>query len=127
VSRYLAKGDFVYRERKPLNLVNGDGARVTDIDGRVLIDAEACNGAASLGYDRTILEEAIGISGGLPAAPSFCETPLRTTCAEKLCTVIDSELNCSGKVAFELGGAQGVELALKIASLNRPYSMDVRG
>ncbi|WP_203072153.1 aminotransferase class III-fold pyridoxal phosphate-dependent enzyme [Falsiroseomonas ponticola] len=116
---FLGKGDFVYRGHFVPIFHSGSGATLTDANGRRYLDAEAANGAAAFGYDQTILAEACAILGELPLLPSFCESALRLDYAEQIANWIEAQTGVRGRVAFDLGGAQGIELAVKIAAFNR--------
>lgn len=91
---------------------------LVDAEGRRFLDAEAANGTVALGYDRTILADAQALAAPLPALPSFVESELRLDAARALVQWFRQALDAPGRVAFELGGAQGIELALKIARAN---------
>lgn len=112
--RWLAAGDFTYREPPVPVIVGSEGRSLVDAAGRRLLDAEAANGGAILGYDATILDAAIKRVRRLPAVPSFSETALRVDVTRRLCSLVDDVCGTSGRVAVELGGAQGIELAMKI-------------
>ena len=119
MSDYLAKGDFVYRDLlSPPIFVKSNGSRLIDDKGVVYIDLEAANGTVGLGYDPDLFNAAVSSVSALPSIPSFCETPYRLDAGKKISDLFRKEYACEGKVAFELGGAQGVELAIKIARLN---------
>ena len=114
-SDWISKGDFVYRSKNPPIFRRSYGPYLEDIQGKKYFDAEAANGAALLGYDHSILEEAVAKIHGMPSLPSFAESELRLQVAEKIGTMIYKETNQRGQIAFEIGGAQAIELAAKIA------------
>jgi 4-aminobutyrate aminotransferase-like enzyme len=116
---FLGAGDFTYRGDFVPRFVAGEGSRLTDVDGRVYVDAEAANGTVSLGYDRTLLEEAARSAMSMPALPSFCESELRLKVADRLASEVSRAVGVPGRVSFEVGGAQGIELAMKIVATNR--------
>jgi len=118
---FLAAGDLTYRGGPAPVFVAASGSRLTDAEGRVYIDAEAANGAAGLGYDAQLLHEAATRAGELPGLPSFCESRLRIELAQQLEQTISAAAGAPGRVAFELGGAQGIELAMKVVAANRPW------
>jgi len=117
-SDVLARGDFVYRHSNVPIIVAATGSQLLDAEGRVYLAAEAANGTAGLGFDHTILEQSLEKVRALPAVPSFCETDLRRQVAHKICQLMYDATGERGRVCFELGGAQGVELALKVARAN---------
>ena len=117
MSEYLAKGDFVYRSKRHLSVVTARNSMLTTVDGRQILDLEAANGAALLGYDQSILESAVARASRIPAAPSVVETDLREEVADSLGELLYRETGRTGRLSFELGGAQGIELALKIAAV----------
>lgn len=115
---YVAHGDFVYRQRFVPMFVKAYGPILEDSQGYRYFDAEAANGTASLGFDSTVLEESLPKLRKLPSIPSFCETDIRLKVAERIGQYLKKITKQSGRVAFELGGAQGIELALKIVRSN---------
>jgi 4-aminobutyrate aminotransferase-like enzyme len=118
---FLGAGDFTYRSESVPRFVAGHGSRLKDTDGRSYVDAEAANGTASLGYDAQILEEAARATAALPALPSFCESELRLRVAARLEAEVSRAVGVPGRISFEVGGAQGIELAMKIVASNRDW------
>lgn len=119
IPRFLGAGDFTYRtDRVPVHCW-AQGSRLRDEDGETYVDAEAANGTVGLGYDSSLLEEAVATTGALPALPSFCESRLRLEVARELERLVCSAVGSPGRISFELGGAQGIELAMKIVAANR--------
>ena len=118
VPRFLGAGDFVYRSQPVPVFQDAHGTRLRDADGRTYIDAEGANGTTALGYDPTLLQEAMERVARLPALPSFCESSLRLEVAERLERHVARSTGCDGRVTFEVGGAQGIELAMKIVAAN---------
>jgi 4-aminobutyrate aminotransferase-like enzyme len=115
---FLARGDFVYRHPEVPTFVSAEGAILEDAEGRRYLDAEAANGTANLGFDSSIIHSAVTRLGGLPGLPSFCESALRLSVAERIARMMHEATGLPGRVAFELGGAQGVELATKVVRSN---------
>ncbi|KKS98066.1 MAG: class III aminotransferase [Candidatus Gottesmanbacteria bacterium GW2011_GWA2_43_14] len=122
---YLAHGDFVYRHFPVPVFVKAEGPSLIDEQGYKYFAAEAANGTTSLGFDRTLISEAVGKSHKTPSIPSFCETDIRKKVASRLGRKMREITSKEGKIAFELGGAQGMELALKIAKVNTKKSIFV--
>lgn len=122
---FLAHGDFVYRHELVPVFSKASGPILEDINGYKYFDAEAANGTAVLGFDNSILKEALKDINDLPSIPSFCETKIRLKVAEKLAKKINEITGVNGKIAFELGGAQGLELALKVVKSNTKKSQFV--
>lgn len=118
---FIGAGDFTYRNRYVPRFVAGKGSRLEDADGRTYVDAEAANGTVSLGYDAQILEEAARAAAWMPALPSFCESELRLRVAERLEAEVSRAVGVPGRISFEVGGAQGIELAMKIVAANRGW------
>lgn len=114
----VATGDFVYRHDNVPIITRSYGSVLEDSAGRRYLDAEAANGTAGLGFDSSILENALSSLRCLPTVPSFCETDIRLRVAAKLANNLNTATGLIGKVSFELGGAQGMELALKIVRAN---------
>lgn len=114
----LAHGDFVYRHATVPIFRRAEGALLYDCEDRAYIDVEAANGTAALGFDASILKEAVSRIEHLPISPSFCETDVRIKTATRIADLMYEATGLRGRVAFELGGAQGVELALKVVKLN---------
>lgn len=121
VPEFLGAGDFVYRGHPVPRFVGGEGCRLTDAEGNVYVDGEAANGTLALGYDRELLHAASAGSAALPALPSFCESDLRLKVAERLANDVSEATGHPGRVSFEVGGAQGIELAMKIVACNRGW------
>jgi len=119
--RFLGAGDFTYRGGPVPRFVAGDGSRLFDADGRAYVDAEAANGTVALGYDPKIIEGASRATAALPALPSFCESDLRVKVAQRLETEVSRAVGAPGRISFEVGGAQGIELAMKIVAANRGW------
>ena len=118
---FIGKGDFVYRNGDdPAVFVRAFGSRLVDLKGLTYLDAEAANGTVGLGYDPDLLEDAIHRVRELPGAPSFVESAIRLRVAQRLAARFERATGLKGRVTFELGGAQAMELALKIAKANRP-------
>lgn len=114
--RPVGEGDFVYRGNGPFPIFTGGvGSRLRDIENRLYLDMEAANGGLALGYDASLLRQSVERSIGMPALPSFLESELRLRVAAKIVALFQRELGLSGRVAFDVGGAQGIELALKVA------------
>ncbi len=122
---FLAQSDFVYRHSHVPVFVKAQGAILEDSEGLRYFCADAANGTSSLGFDKTILEEAVKKVNQISSIPSFCETKIRMRVAERLGKKIERVTGKKGKVAFELGGAQGIELALKMVKLNNKKSQFV--
>ena len=115
----LAAGDLVYRTPPRVRFVRAQGVRLYDTAGRPYLDAEACNGAAALGYDAELVQEAGRRASVLPALPSFCESELRVRVLQRLEALFSELTGVPGRVAVELGGAQGIEMALRIVAAHR--------
>lgn len=115
VANWIGKGDFVYRSKNPPIFIRSYGPYLEDTQKRTFFDAEAANGAALLGYNPTLLEKALAKIYTMPSLPSFAESELRLRVAEKVGKLLLKVTKEYGKVAFEVGGAQAIELAMKIA------------
>lgn len=118
-SRNIAPSDFVYRHERPLVIRETKGATLTDVEGCRYLDMEGANGTVSLGYDAGILEEAVYKTRDLTSLPCFCESPVRLRVAGRIASELNALTGTEGRIAFELGGAQAMELALKVV---RSYS-----
>lgn len=114
----LAHGDFIYRHSLVPVLVKASGSILKDSQGHSYLDAEAANGTANLGFDNNILNKALHKISQISAAPSFFETEIREKFAKRLNKRIEGATGCRGRLAFELGGAQGIELAIKVIKSN---------
>lgn len=119
---YLGRGDFVYRHEPVPVFVKAKGCFLEDTDGYRYLDAEAANGTASLGFDGSILTQAVRLAKRIPSMPSFCETSIRLRVGKRIGRLMEASAGCKGRVAFELGGAQGMELALKVVRSNQNKS-----
>ncbi|MEU6073681.1 aminotransferase class III-fold pyridoxal phosphate-dependent enzyme [Micromonospora sp. NPDC047074] len=115
IPAHVGAGNLIYRAAQVPRFVGADGCYLTDADGRRYLDAEAANGTVAWGYDAQILRDALRVCEQLPALPSFCESELRVSVLERLERLFGGVLGASGRVELDLGGAQGMETALRIA------------
>jgi 4-aminobutyrate aminotransferase-like enzyme len=115
----LGAGDLVYRTPPETRMVRAEGVRLWDSTGRPYLDAEAANGAVSFGYDGTLVAEAARRCTALPGLPSFCESEPRVSVLQRLNHRFEAALGRPGRVSVELGGAQGIEMAMRIVAANR--------
>ncbi|MBD9597683.1 aminotransferase class III-fold pyridoxal phosphate-dependent enzyme [Ensifer sp. ENS05] len=113
----VLKGDFVYRA-PPIVVNSARGSRIYS-DTREYVDLQASSGASILGYDNSILSS-IDLTGTMLSKPQTCESETRLRVADILRTKFQAALGKEGRIGFELGGAQGIELALKVAIAARP-------
>lgn len=118
----LVKSDFVYRTHDPLNISSANGASLYSTDGRRYVDLQASSGACSFGYRNDLLATAATRLTTLPSKPQFCESPNRLELAERLQSLIQNSTGKVGRLAFDLGGAQAIEHALKLVSTSKPAS-----
>ncbi|MFF2773857.1 aminotransferase class III-fold pyridoxal phosphate-dependent enzyme [Streptomyces sp. NPDC058052] len=126
VPPFAGAGNLIYRSAVVPRFVRGSGCYLEADDGRRYLDAEAANGTVAWGYDASILQEAARRCLDLPALPSFCESPLRLSVLERLERLFSDVLGTPGRVELDLGGAQGMETALRIAfSANGPGTVVV--
>ncbi|GII65319.1 diaminobutyrate--2-oxoglutarate transaminase [Sphaerisporangium krabiense] len=116
---WIAAGDLVYRTPPEVRFARASGVRLYDEEDHEYVDAEAANGALALGYDRELLRDACERAMDLPALPSFCESGLRLRVLERLAGRFSRALGAPGRVAVELGGAQGIEMAMRVVAANR--------
>lgn len=114
----VAQGDLVYRHGTVPRFVGARGCELVDDAGYRYIDAEASSGTAGLGFDSQIVQRAAERVAAMPVLPSFCESPLRQEVAARLAARLNEATGRAGRIAFELGGAQGIELALKVVRRN---------
>lgn len=115
----VGAGDLVYRSPPDTQMVRADGVRLWDVAGRPYLDAEAANGAAALGYDASILADAAARCAALPGLPSFCESQQRAAVLGRLSDLFERSTGNCGRVSVELGGAQGIEMAMRIVAAHR--------
>jgi adenosylmethionine-8-amino-7-oxononanoate aminotransferase len=100
----------------PVMIVSGEGAHVTDADGRRLVDGVAGLWNVNLGHScepiRRAIREQLDV---LPYYSSFEGTshPLAPKLAQKIVELLDVEE--VGRVFFSSGGSDAVETALKLA------------
>jgi 4-aminobutyrate aminotransferase-like enzyme len=118
--RSVAQGDFVYRYEHVPIFRQAEGSLLVDTAGRRYLDAEAANGTVGLGFDRSILHAAVERCEGIVSLPSFCESELRLKVGTRLASLLGQVTGSEGRVAFELGGAQAVELAMRVVKANTP-------
>jgi 4-aminobutyrate aminotransferase / (S)-3-amino-2-methylpropionate transaminase / 5-aminovalerate transaminase len=72
------------------------------------------------GYDADLVASAAEQWARLPSLPSFLESEHRVRFAARLGQKLSKILGQQGRLAFELGGAQGIELAIRLAALANP-------
>ena len=118
VSGWVARGDLVYSRADVPRFTRSWGVALQDEAGRRYLDAEASSGTSGLGFDSTILTAAAQRAAAMPVLPSFCESPLRQSVAARLAARLRDATGHQGRVAFDLGGAQGIELALRVVRAN---------
>jgi 4-aminobutyrate aminotransferase-like enzyme len=121
-SSVVAHGDFIYRHKPVPIFIESKGTCLKDSEGYRYLSADAANGTANLGFDATILNDSLKKVSRIPSMPSFCETELRLKVADRLVKLLKKATGNTGRVAFELGGAQAVELAYKIVKSNSKKS-----
>jgi len=94
----------------PLYFVNGQGARLRDVDGNEYIDYALAWGPMILGYGHPALVEAIR---GAAARPHCLgeQHELEILVAEKIQQLVP----CAERVAFTSSGSEAVQLALRLA------------
>jgi len=115
----VGAGDLVYRTPPETRMVRAEGVWLWDAAGRPYLDAEAANGALSFGYDSSLVAEAARRCAGLPGLPSFCESEQRVAVLQRLNSRFEAAIGQQGRVSVELGGAQGIEMAMRIVAANR--------
>lgn len=97
-------------------LVSGEGAWVTDIRGRHLLDGFSGLWSVNLGYGRRDITDAVaGQLQALPSASLFgLSHPVAAQLAERIAGCTPGDLD---RVFFSVQGSQAVETALKLARL----------
>ncbi|MGQ0839458.1 aminotransferase class III-fold pyridoxal phosphate-dependent enzyme [Actinokineospora sp.] len=115
----MVAGDLVYRTPPAAVFTRSNGVRLYDVDDREYLDGEAANGALTWGYDAEIVREACLRAMAMPGLPSFCESSLRISVIDRLADRFERAVGVPGRVAVELGGAQGIEMALRIVAAHR--------
>ncbi|WP_328485578.1 aminotransferase class III-fold pyridoxal phosphate-dependent enzyme [Streptomyces zaomyceticus] len=112
---FAGAGNLIYRADRVPRFVRAEGSYLESADGRRYLDAEAANGTVAWGYDKRILHDALAHCENLPALPSFCESDLRLDVLQRLERLFGEATGAPGRVELDLGGAQGMETALRIA------------
>ena len=112
-------GDLVYRTPPDVRFIRSEGVRLYDTSGRAFLDAEAANGAAAFGFDSFLVADAAQRCGQLPGLPSFCESEQRVALLQRLNRRFERTAGRPGRVSVELGGAQGIEMAMRIVAAHR--------
>ncbi|MFC7930725.1 aminotransferase class III-fold pyridoxal phosphate-dependent enzyme [Streptomyces cinereoruber] len=115
VPPYAGAGNLIYRADHVPRFVRAEGGYLHAADGRPYLDAEAANGTVAWGYDKRILRDALAYCEDMPALPSFCESDLRLDVLQRLERLFGEAVGAPGRVELDLGGAQGMETALRIA------------
>ncbi|MGK4585458.1 aminotransferase class III-fold pyridoxal phosphate-dependent enzyme [Kitasatospora sp. HPMI-4] len=118
VPAHVGAGNLIYRAAEVPRFVRAEGSMLYAADGRRYLDAEAANGSVAFGYDKEILRAALRYCEDLPALPSFCESELRVGLLARLEALFSESVGQPGRVELDLGGAQGMETALRIAFSN---------
>ena len=100
-----------------ISIVSGDGARVTDADGREYIDAMASLWYCNVGHGRREIAHAVaqqlGTLGGFHTFEKFSNPP-----ADQACEVIADLAPVAGsRVFLTCSGSEAVDSALKLARL----------
>ncbi len=101
---------------QPLVIVSGEGATVTNSDGKVFIDGHGALWLANVGFGRQdIVDAASEQLERLSYFPSFAgmANNVAVGLAERLVQLTDKE--GMGRVFFSSGGSEAVETALKMA------------
>lgn len=111
----VGAGNLIYRTKQVPRFVRAEGCHLVAADERRYLDVEAANGTVAFGYDSTILQDALAHCRDLPALPSFCESELRLEVIGRLEELFSTITGQPGRVELDLGGAQGMETALRIA------------
>jgi len=121
VPEFVSAGNLIYRATHVPRYVKAEGCFLEDASGRRYLDAEAANGTVPFGYRADIVRKAVERCAELPALPSFCESDLRLSVLERLEAGFFAEFGVRGRVDLDLGGAQAMETALRMAfSVNGP-------
>lgn len=118
IPAFAGAGNLIYRSSHVPRFVKAAGCYLHAADGRRYLDAEAANGTAAFGYDSSLLRDALSHCEELPGLPSFCESPLRLDVLSRLEPLFSQAVGQPGRVELDLGGAQGMETALRIAFSN---------
>ncbi len=95
---------------RPLYLVRGDGAVITDVDGKQYLDFNMSNGATMLGHDNPATNEAIA-KGLAMGTISAAETPFHEQLARTLTEIIPS----AERVRFASTGSEVTLVAVRLA------------
>ncbi len=112
---FTQMGD-IDEEVEPLVIVSGEGARVTDSQGKEYIDGHAALWLANVGFGRQeIVEAAYEQLKRLSYFPSFAgmSNDVAVTLAERMVGMMEPE--GMSRVFFSSGGSEAVETALKMA------------
>ncbi len=112
---FTQMGD-IDEEVEPLVIVSGEGARVTDSQGKEYIDGHAALWLANVGFGRQeIVEAAYEQLKRLSYFPSFAgmSNDVAVTLAERMVDMMEPE--GMSRVFFSSGGSEAVETALKMA------------
>jgi 4-aminobutyrate aminotransferase-like enzyme len=110
----VLKGDFVYRNAPFLKIKSANSSTLYT-EHKTYIDLQSASGANILGYRNDILERVLTSGDYIQGKPQIFESETRLKYAKKLTDYIYDTNHRHGKVAFEISGAGGIELAVKIA------------
>jgi len=113
----------------PLALTGGRGSRVTDEQGRSLLDLSAAWGAASLGYGHPRYVAAVAEAALNPAGASILSTIPKSAVelAEAILTRLPDHKDC--KLVFGHSGSDVLEAAMRcvLAATGRPRILSFAG
>lgn len=103
-------GRFHHYLGRPIYIVGGAGARITDADGNSYLDLNMANGAVQLGYGHPAVDEAVraAVSAGIVTA---VETPQHIELATLLTQIIPS----AERVRFVNTGTEATLVAIRLA------------
>lgn len=118
IPRHVSAGNLIYRSESVPIFNRSAGLYLYDNQGRRYLDFEAANGTVPFGYDASLLSEALQRAASMPGLPSFCESELRLSVLDKLERLFSDGVD-RGRVDLDLGGAQGMETALRIVAANK--------
>lgn len=110
VSGVSGSGRFNAALGRPLYLTQGDGCRVTDVDGRTFLDYNLSHGATFLGHNHPGIRKAIQQALDMGVICAY-ETEYHSRLAERLCQVIP----CAEQVRFANSGSEATLAAIRLA------------
>ncbi|HEY8069260.1 MAG TPA: aminotransferase class III-fold pyridoxal phosphate-dependent enzyme [Burkholderiales bacterium] len=115
-SRYCSHGDTVHYAEKPKFFERCEGSFLFDLYGREYLDLQMWYSAVNLGYANPAVSAALRAQmDRLPQLACQYLHREKIELSEMICDSVERGFGMKGRVHFNVGGAQAIEDALKLA------------